>query len=57
MERLRAVLGVVAYAVAGLVGWLVSVPVALVVLLLLPLFYGLSSNGVHDLRRRFRARR
>ncbi|MBY8873302.1 DUF1211 domain-containing protein [Micromonospora sp. PLK6-60] len=57
VERLRAVLGVVAYAIAGLVGWLVSVPVALVVLLLLPIFYGLSSNGVYDLRRRFRARR
>ncbi|SCF08352.1 TMEM175 family protein [Micromonospora mirobrigensis] len=51
-ERLRAVLGVAAYAVAGLVGWLVSVPAALLVLLLLPAFYGLSSNGLADLRRR-----
>ncbi|MFF3865040.1 TMEM175 family protein [Micromonospora sp. NPDC001898] len=51
VERLRAVLGIVAYAVAGLVGSLVSVPVALVVFLLLPIFYGLSSNGFYDLRR------
>ncbi|MDG4805101.1 TMEM175 family protein [Micromonospora sp. WMMD980] len=56
VERIRAALGVVAYAVAGLVGW-VSVPAALVVLLLLPLFYGLSSNGTYDLRRRLRRRR
>ncbi|WP_319461765.1 TMEM175 family protein [Micromonospora sp. RTP1Z1] len=56
VERLRAVLGIVAFAVAGLIGWLVSVPVALVVLLLLPLFYGLSSNGFYDLRRWMRRR-
>ncbi|SCL35962.1 Uncharacterized membrane protein [Micromonospora rhizosphaerae] len=52
VERLRALLGIMAYAAAGVVGWLVSVPAALVVLLLLPLFYGLSSNGFYDLRRR-----
>ncbi|WP_229403177.1 TMEM175 family protein [Micromonospora okii] len=51
VERLRAVLGIASYAAAGLVGWLVSVPAALVVFLLLPLFYGLSSNGSYDLRR------
>lgn len=56
VERLRALLGIMAYAAAGLVGWLVSVPAALVVLLLLPLFYGLSSNGFYDLRRRLRHR-
>ena len=33
------------------------VPAALVVLLLLPIFYGLSSNGFYDLRRRLRHRR
>ncbi|MGC5020558.1 TMEM175 family protein [Micromonospora sp. DT47] len=57
VERLRAVLGIVLYAAAGMVGWLVSVPVALVVFLLLPLFYGLSSNGFYDLRRRVRRHR
>ncbi|ADU08812.1 TMEM175 family protein [Micromonospora aurantiaca] len=56
-ERVRALLGVLAYAIAGLVGALLSVPAALVVLLLLPLFYGLSSNGFYDLRRRLRHRR
>ncbi|WBC17610.1 TMEM175 family protein [Micromonospora sp. WMMA1998] len=56
-ERVRAALGVAAYAIAGGVGWWVSVPVALVVLLLLPLFYGLSSNGSYDLLRRLRHRR
>ncbi|MFI7209678.1 TMEM175 family protein [Micromonospora maritima] len=56
-ERIRAALGVAAYAIAGGVGWWVSVPVALVVLLLLPLFYGLSSNGSYDLLRRLRHRR
>ncbi|MGC4887347.1 TMEM175 family protein [Micromonospora sp. DT227] len=55
-ERLRALFGVAAYAIAGLVGWWVSVPVALVVFLLLPLFYGLSSNGSYEIRRRIRRR-
>ncbi|WP_234040927.1 hypothetical protein [Micromonospora coerulea] len=45
-----------AYAAAGVVGWLVNVPAALVVLLRLPFFYGLSSNGFYDLRRRLRHR-
>ncbi|MBQ1045807.1 MULTISPECIES: TMEM175 family protein [unclassified Micromonospora] len=53
-ERVRALLGVLAYAIAGLVGVALSVPAALVVLLLLPIFYGLSSNGSYDLRRRLR---
>ncbi|MGC4807111.1 TMEM175 family protein [Micromonospora sp. DT233] len=57
VERRRAVLGIVSYALAGLAGWLVSVPVALVVFLLLPIFYGFSSNGVDDLSRRVRRRR
>ncbi|ADL48522.1 MULTISPECIES: hypothetical protein [Micromonospora] len=56
-ECVRALLGVLAYAIAGLVGVLLSVPAALVVLLLLPIFYGLSSNGSYDLRRRLRHRR
>jgi uncharacterized membrane protein len=51
IERLRAGLGIVLYAVAGLVGWFLSVPAGLLVLLVLPLFYGLSSNGFYDLRR------
>ncbi|MGK5440687.1 TMEM175 family protein [Micromonospora sp. URMC 105] len=54
VERGRALFGIVAYAVAALVGALGSVPVALGIFLLLPVFYALSSNGFYDLRRRMR---
>ncbi|WP_346538563.1 TMEM175 family protein [Micromonospora sp. DPT] len=57
VERGRAVLGIAAYAVAALVGWLGAVPVALVIFLLLPPFYALSSNGFYDLRQRLRRHR
>lgn len=54
VERGRAVLGIAAYAVAAVAGWLGGVPLALGIFLLLPVFYALSSNGFYDLRRRMR---
>ncbi|MGK5742400.1 TMEM175 family protein [Micromonospora sp. URMC 103] len=56
LERARGVFGVVAFAVAGLVGFTASPPVALGIFLFLPLFYALSSGGVYELRRRLRRR-
>lgn len=47
-ERKRAVTGVVLYLLAGVLG-LLSVPAALAVLLFLPIFYGLTSHGLHRL--------
>lgn len=49
-DRVRPMVGVVLYLVAGLIGVLVNIPAALAIFLVLPLFYGLTSNGLYDLR-------
>ena len=49
MERLRAMLGVVCYAVAGVAG--LSMPkLALVIFRALPIFYGITSEGLTETR-------
>ena len=48
-ERLRAILGVVSYAVAGVAG--LSMPkLALAIFLALPVFYGITSEGLTETR-------
>ncbi len=48
-ERLRAILGVVSYSVAGLAG--LSMPkLALAIFLALPVFYGITSEGLAETR-------
>ncbi|GIH18070.1 TMEM175 family protein [Rugosimonospora africana] len=49
-ERLRALVGVVLYALAGIVGFLVSPLVGLGIFVVLPVFYGLTSGGLYQLR-------
>jgi uncharacterized membrane protein len=44
-DRLRAVIGVLLYTVAGFLGVLVAPPIALGIFLVLPAFYGLTSHG------------
>jgi hypothetical protein len=51
-ERLRATLGVILYAVAGVGGWLSSPKMALLVFLALPIFYGITSEGLIETRLR-----
>jgi uncharacterized membrane protein len=54
-ETNRAWLGVVLYAVAGVVGYVVGPGVALVILLALPVFYGVTSHGLDGWPSRRRA--
>jgi uncharacterized membrane protein len=49
-ERQRAVLGVALYAVAGVIGWAYSAKLALVIFLVLPLFYAITSEGLTETR-------
>lgn len=49
-ERQRAVLGVVLYAVAGAAGWIVVPLLALLIFLALPVFYGITSEGLVETR-------
>ena len=46
-ERLRATLGIILYAVAG---WLSTPKVALLIFLALPVFYGITSEGLTETR-------
>ncbi|MGW3788959.1 TMEM175 family protein [Micromonospora chokoriensis] len=50
-ERARAMVGILGYALAVAVGFMVSPVVALVIFLLLPAFYNLTSSGSYELRR------
>jgi uncharacterized membrane protein len=49
-ERLRAVLGVVSYAIAGIVSWVATSKLALLIFLALPIFYGITSEGLTETR-------
>jgi uncharacterized membrane protein len=49
-ERQRAALGVVLYTVAGTVGWVVVPLLALLIFLALPVFYGITSEGLVETR-------
>jgi uncharacterized membrane protein len=51
-ERLRAALGVVLYAIAGLAGWLSTPKLAMLIFLALPVFYGITSEGLTETRLR-----
>jgi len=53
-ERFRAVLGIVLYAIAGLAGWLSSPKLAMLIFLALPIFYGVTSEGLTEARFRLR---
>jgi uncharacterized membrane protein len=49
-ERIRAIVGIVAYLVGGIVGALWLPAVALVVFVALPIFYGLTSEGLKSVK-------
>jgi hypothetical protein len=57
-ERFRATLGVVIlYAIAGVAGWLSTPKVALLIFLALPVFYGITSEGLTETRIRLQLKR
>lgn len=49
-ERHRALLGAIFYAFAAVVGWAYSPSVALSIFLVLPVFYGITSEGLTETR-------
>lgn len=49
-ERQRALLGVVMYLFGGFAGWLISPLLALLCFLALPIFYGITSEGLVETR-------
>jgi uncharacterized membrane protein len=49
-ERFRATLGVILYAIAGVAGWLSTSKVSLLIFLALPVFYGITSEGLTETR-------
>jgi uncharacterized membrane protein len=48
-ERTRALAGIALYVAAGVLGYLVTPPIALVIFLALPIFYGVTSEGLYML--------
>ncbi len=56
-ERHRAVLGVALYAAAGVIGWVYAPKLALMIFLALPIFYGITSEGLTETRVRILLRR
>jgi hypothetical protein len=48
-ERTRALVGVFLYILAGAIGSLVTPWMALVIFLLIPAFYGITSEGLYQL--------
>jgi hypothetical protein len=48
-ERTRALIGVALYAAAGVLGYMVAPSIALAVFLALPIFYGITSEGLYEL--------
>jgi hypothetical protein len=49
-ERFRATLGIILYAIAGVAGWVSTPKVALLIFLALPVFYGVTSEGLTETR-------
>jgi uncharacterized membrane protein len=49
-ERFRAALGIILYAIAGAAGWLSTAKLALLIFLALPVFYGITSEGLTETR-------
>jgi TMEM175 potassium channel family protein len=49
-ERHRALLGFALYALAGMTGWFYSPRLALLIFLALPVFYGITSEGLIETR-------
>jgi uncharacterized membrane protein len=49
-ERFRATLGIILYAIAGLTVWLSTPKLALLIFLGLPVFYGITSEGLTETR-------
>jgi uncharacterized membrane protein len=47
-ERVRAVIGIALYSAAGVLGWVLSPMIALAIFLLLPAFYGITSEGLTE---------
>jgi uncharacterized membrane protein len=47
-ERMRAVVGIAAYTIAGISGWVLSPLLAVFIFLLLPIFYGVTSEGLTE---------
>jgi hypothetical protein len=56
-ERFRATLGIILYAIAGVAGWLSTPKIALLIFLGLPVFYGITSEGLTETRIRLQFRR
>ncbi|SCL71861.1 TMEM175 family protein [Micromonospora chersina] len=50
VERIRALAGVLLYALAGVLGYLVTPLVGLAIFLLLPAFYAVTSAGLYQFR-------
>lgn len=53
-ERFRAALGVVLYFIAGVAGWLSTPTLAMLIFLALPVFYGITSEGLTETRIRLK---
>jgi uncharacterized membrane protein len=49
-ERHRALLGIALYTMAGVIGWAYSPSLALLIFLALPVFYGITSEGLTETR-------
>ena len=49
-ERHRALFGVASYTLGGVAGWAISPMLALAVFLILPIFYGVTSEGLVETR-------
>ncbi len=47
-ERIRAGVGICAYAIAGIAGWVLSPLLAVLIFLFLPIFYGVTSEGLTE---------
>jgi TMEM175 potassium channel family protein len=49
-ERLRALIGIALYVVAGVLGYLVVPLISLAIFVAVPVFYGVTSSGLYQLR-------
>lgn len=47
-ERTRAWAGVALYSAAGVLGYMIGPPAALAIFLVLPIFYGMTSEGLYE---------